>query len=83
VPSKCPIGLIPFLAPDACENGCPQYDSQQEVCRWFHTPRPIVEIQDTEERLLCLERLTSDFKRQLEDLKALEAELIKRRGVRL
>lgn len=61
MPLNCPFQLIPFFAADACSKGCPQYDSERDLCCWFFPPRPVVEILDTEERLLRLERLYSDL----------------------
>lgn len=61
MPLNCPIRLIPFQPPDACLT-CPQYDAEQEVCRWFFPPRPLTEILDNDERLLRLERLYFELK---------------------
>jgi len=61
MPLSCPFGLIPFFTIDACD-GCPQFDSERDMCHWFFPPRPIVEILDTEERLSRLERLYSGLK---------------------
>jgi hypothetical protein len=65
---NCPFTELPFRAYDACESGCPQFDAEQEVCRWYHPPRPIVEILDTAERLQRLEKITYSLRQQLRDL---------------
>ena len=53
MPLNCPIGLIPFLAPDACES-CPQYGDGQ--CYWFFPSKPITEILTDAERIEQLEK---------------------------
>jgi len=66
MPLNCPIQLLPFQATDACFT-CPRYDPGQELCRWYHPPRPLSEILDDSERLERLELLTSDLRQQLRD----------------